>query len=192
MLYCIELYNYIYIHILFDCMLYVCLLYSTMFCTFFFTVLYDAMLCCIYIWFVDLPSCQNTIKLYNMCFTRFQPLSMCFSTFIVSEVWWQKQVSTPWRWSPTAPRRSRAWSIVQRNSWRIMVFGWTSGSCMQTITRASTSCSMDTNGWVHFCWDIERYSRPHWRLTIWTSPLLRIWLESWIIWSDMVSCRNVI
>lgn len=30
-----------------------------------------------------------------------------------------------------------------------------------------------------FFWDIERYSRPDWRLTIWTSPFLRVWLESW-------------
>lgn len=30
-----------------------------------------------------------------------------------------------------------------------------------------------------FFGDIERYSRPDWRLTIWTSPFLRVWLECW-------------
>ena len=174
-LHCI-LFHFILLFIIFYNTIFYCFLWFLCLCTLFIAALFYFMLYCVMLYLYLL--CQKKIHRVNMRWNC-QHLSMwVFLSSLFRRLCGRCNYEHHGKWSLAPLSRSFGWLIAQRTSWRIKAFGWMSSSCMRT-TLASRSCSMDANGWVHFFGDIERYSRPDWRLTIWTSPFLRVWLECW-------------
>lgn len=164
------LFHFILLFIIFYNTIFYCFLWFLCLCTLFIAALFYFMLYCVMLYLLcqKNPSCQHAMKLSALEYVSFHCFGGCVADTTISAM--EVVSSFP---VPITRLAHRATDLVKdQGLWVDVKFLHANNPGKQVLQHGCKWMSP-------FFWDIERYSRPDWRLTIWTSPFLGVWLESW-------------